>query len=454
MASPTDGFAGRGNTGAASGSVRSGFGAAFPPLTSSSGSTGRGSGGVDVGHSQGSWGKPSGGGGSADAAPGGPTGSGGGANGAGAAAAGGGSSAAPGGSVTMGGSTGDPMEQVVCSGHSRSVQHVAVSQVADGSFWICSSCLDGRAMIRNGDTGDWVGTLLGHEGAVWQSSWGPEATAVATASADFSVRVWDARTGDTLTETPLAHVGRAVQWWADGPALGTAALSGAGNGDSGDSKPPARGSGPGGASSSQLIAAGTKLNQLVLIDPGAGGKVVATVPTGHAGRIGLQSVTFAAADDLFTTAVDDTAVKRWDLRDPSRAVSTVDVPGLVAANVVFAQPSGMTFLHTTTTTGAQLRRLGDLGRPQFSVTVKVPQGDTVKEPVACSAAALSGGAGVVAVGQGLRVHEYDLKGNILGSHVGHHGPVFSVAYSPRKAHRLVSGAEDGMLRIWPSFKRS
>ena len=94
------------------------------------------------------------------------------------------------------------------------------TETDDGVFLI-SACHDKTAMIRSGETGDWIGTFEGHKGAVWGAALNPPATRAATASGDFSAKVWDALTGDELLELKHRHIVRCCDWSADSVNLVT-----------------------------------------------------------------------------------------------------------------------------------------------------------------------------------------------------------------------------------------
>ena len=78
---------------------------------------------------------------------------------------------------------------LVAAGHTRPVTHLSFSPLLDdGTYLLISGCKDGNPMLREW-TGDWIGTFLGHKGAVWSTKLSPDASKAASGSADFTAFV-------------------------------------------------------------------------------------------------------------------------------------------------------------------------------------------------------------------------------------------------------------------------
>ncbi|KAL1892312.1 hypothetical protein Sste5346_007049 [Sporothrix stenoceras] len=82
----------------------------------------------------------------------------------------------------------------------------------DDDYYMISACKDGNPMLRDGKTGDWIGTFIGHKGAVWQAKLSHDASTAATGSADFTAKVWDTHTGELLYTLQHNHIVRAIAY--------------------------------------------------------------------------------------------------------------------------------------------------------------------------------------------------------------------------------------------------
>ncbi|VDP47947.1 unnamed protein product [Schistosoma margrebowiei] len=97
---------------------------------------------------------------------------------------------------------------VYCPGHSRPVVDICYSGETDCGHLFITASKDGKAILRQGDTGDWIGTFLGHKGAVWSCVLDKHATKAATGAADFTAKVWDANSGSELLSITQDHIVR------------------------------------------------------------------------------------------------------------------------------------------------------------------------------------------------------------------------------------------------------
>ncbi|KAG9318407.1 WD40-repeat-containing domain protein [Chiua virens] len=99
---------------------------------------------------------------------------------------------------------------LVAPGHTRPVTHLSFSPLfEDNTYLLVSSCKDGNPMLREW-TGDWIGTFIGHKGAVWCTKLSPDGARAVTGSADFTAKIWDTYTGDALHSFPHNHIVRTV----------------------------------------------------------------------------------------------------------------------------------------------------------------------------------------------------------------------------------------------------
>ncbi|KAJ5463071.1 hypothetical protein N7475_008015 [Penicillium sp. IBT 31633x] len=323
---------------------------------------------------------------------------------------------------------------LTCHGHSRPVTHLSFSStVEDEQYYFISSCKDNNPMLRDGITGDWIGTFLGHKGAVWQARLSADAAISATAAADFSAKVWDTYTGECLHTLQHAHIVRAVAFpiQANPQVLATGGAEKKlrifdltrGGSSSASSTPPLPSASP------------ANENGATSYEIGAGV---------HGGTI--KSIVWNQDYNVITTAAEDRKIRWWDLRSRHPIVEyTVDGPiGSCELNSLASRPNDAGVLTVAAGKsvylfdGVQPGRL--LKRADYAYDV--------------ASAAVNSESGRLVTGSAndTWARVYDLNTDEeLEVQKGHHGPIWSISFSP-DGKLYGTGSEDGTIKLWKACR--
>ena len=299
----------------------------------------------------------------------------------------------------------DSAGPIICPGHSRPVPDISFTPPTPDGYFLISACLDNKAMLRDGATGDWIGTFIGHKGAVWCARLNREATRAVTGAADFSAKLWDALTGDELQSFAHRHIVKAVTFSGDGQALYT----------------------------------GGQEKKLRVWDLGAPDTALHTLDA-HGATI-TQCIS-VVDPHLVLTAALERDLRLWDMRT---ATTVRTIPTAAAVRGAQLSIDGSTL---TVCTADKSVLFFDATSGDFPLVKQLSL------PLVADCVSYAKETGTFVTGSDselwARVWRYE-GGEEVAVNKGHHGPVRAVCFAP-EGGAFASGSEDGTIRIWQQGK--
>jgi len=260
-----------------------------------------------------------------------------------------------------------------------------------------SACKDGNPMLRQGETGDWVGTFIGHKGAVWAASLNKACSRAATGSADFNAKIWCALSGNVLHSFQHDHIVRAVDFSHDGSRLLT----------------------------------GCQEKKVRIFDLQSEG----SKPKVYQGHNGTVKRCLWLDQNIFLTISDDKSFKKWDTRAGEEPVQSVQLEKSASDLVIHEKTKVATMSYSN---------MVSFWNPHEMTMIKeFPTKTQVN-----SAHLHPNSEHFVFGGADFKIYKCDYKtGSVEDSYKGHFGPVHIVRFSP-DGELYASGSEDGTIRLW------
>lgn len=308
---------------------------------------------------------------------------------------------------------------LVLPGHSRPLAEVQflAPPTEPGRTFLVSACHDKMPMIRDATSGDWIGTWQGHKGAVWSTKLDPMGCLAATASGDFSVKVWDGVTGKELFTYGHKHIVKTVDFSPD----------------------------------SKFLATGGHEGILRVYDLGLGQRAENSAKVMKQTTEGKVNITKCIwiDNDIVLAAASDGKIRCWNV-EKEEIVCTLEV-GADVRDMEVAHLQDQTVLTVAAGTTVSFFQLGTDG----SGKDKTLHGILLHEHKMPIHFRDEGGASLhpdgkkfVAGGSDLWVRVFDFaSGKELECHRGHHGPIRCLRYAP-DGKTYATGSEDGTIRLW------
>lgn len=304
------------------------------------------------------------------------------------------------------------MNQIVSRGHTRPLTEISFVRDGPSHTLLVSSAHDKLPQIRNGETGDWIGSFEGHKGAVWSCKVDQlSRTLTATASGDFTAKLWCASTGKELHEFKHKHVVKSIDFAPDSQRFATGCQDGL-------------------------------LRVFSTVEPSrpADEYKVSAEPAE-----GISKILWSSENTLIVGKKNG-CMELWDTRAPEAAVTRIVVPGGglqiqdIEINAAGNAPPCVLV--------ASGNKVSMFSLPSLALIQEytMPSPMTFKEEGGASLH--PDGSRFIAGGSDLWLREFDVKsGAVLRTFKGHHGPVRCVRYHP-SGEVGASGSEDATIRLW------